>query len=62
MPISIHISESRFEIDYSQKNFGTTPVKHLEALGFFEGTDDRRAPGLADAGRNLRSSRAGMSA
>jgi 5-methylthioadenosine/S-adenosylhomocysteine deaminase len=37
VPVSIHISESRFEIEYSQKNFSTTPVKHLEALGFFEG-------------------------
>ncbi len=37
VPISIHISESRFEIDYSQRNFGTTPVKHLESLAFFEG-------------------------
>lgn len=37
IPISIHISESRFEIDYSQKNYGTTPVQHLEKLGFFEG-------------------------
>lgn len=37
VPISIHVSESRFEIDYSEKNFGTTPVQHLEALGFFEG-------------------------
>ena len=36
-PISIHISESRFEVDYSQQNFGTTPVKHLEALDFFKG-------------------------
>ena len=37
VPISIHVSESRFEIDYSQKNFGKTPIQHLEALGFFEG-------------------------
>lgn len=37
VPISIHVSESRFEIDYSQKNFGKTPIQHLDALGFFEG-------------------------
>ena len=34
VPLSIHISESRFELDYSQRTFGTTPVKHLENLGF----------------------------
>jgi 5-methylthioadenosine/S-adenosylhomocysteine deaminase len=37
VPISIHISESRFEVDYSQKNYGTTPVKELENLDFFSG-------------------------
>ena len=37
VPISIHLSESRFEIEYSQKNFGKTPVQHLEDLGFFAG-------------------------
>jgi 5-methylthioadenosine/S-adenosylhomocysteine deaminase len=37
VPISIHIAESRFEVDYSKKNFGTTPVSHLEALNFFQG-------------------------
>jgi 5-methylthioadenosine/S-adenosylhomocysteine deaminase len=37
VPISIHISESRFEIDYSLKNYGTTPVKELESLNFFAG-------------------------
>jgi 5-methylthioadenosine/S-adenosylhomocysteine deaminase len=37
VPISIHISESRFEIDYSLKNYGTTPVKELESLDFFSG-------------------------
>ncbi len=37
IPISIHISESRFEIDYSQKNYGKTPVQHLEDIGFFAG-------------------------
>ncbi len=37
IPISIHISESRFEIDYAQKNYGKTPVQHLEDIGFFAG-------------------------
>jgi 5-methylthioadenosine/S-adenosylhomocysteine deaminase len=37
VPISIHISESRFEIDYSLKNYGKTPVKELEDLNFFAG-------------------------
>lgn len=37
VPISIHISESRFEVDYSQQNFKTTPVKYLESLNFFSG-------------------------
>ncbi|HSC08393.1 MAG TPA: amidohydrolase [Steroidobacteraceae bacterium] len=37
VPISIHISESKFEVDYSQKNYGTTPVKELEKLDFFSG-------------------------
>jgi 5-methylthioadenosine/S-adenosylhomocysteine deaminase len=37
VPVSIHISESRFELDYSQRNFGTTPVKELEGLGAFNG-------------------------
>lgn len=37
VPISIHISESRFEVDYSQRTFGTTPVKYLESLSFFDG-------------------------
>lgn len=37
VPISIHISESRFEVDYSQQNFKTTPVKYLEGLNFFSG-------------------------
>lgn len=37
VPISIHLAESRFEIEYSQKNYAETPVKLLEELGFFEG-------------------------
>jgi 5-methylthioadenosine/S-adenosylhomocysteine deaminase len=37
VPLAIHISESRFELDYSQSNFETTPVKHLEGLGVLRG-------------------------
>jgi 5-methylthioadenosine/S-adenosylhomocysteine deaminase len=37
VPISIHVSESRFEVDYSQKNYGTTPVAFLDSIGFFSG-------------------------
>ncbi|MGH8261845.1 MAG: amidohydrolase family protein [Steroidobacterales bacterium] len=37
VPISIHISESRFEMDYSQQHYGATPVKFLDGLGFFDG-------------------------
>ncbi len=35
--ISIHVSESRFEIETSNERFGTTPIHHLENLGFFDG-------------------------
>jgi len=37
VPISIHISESRFEMDYSQQHYGATPVKFLDGLGFLNG-------------------------
>jgi 5-methylthioadenosine/S-adenosylhomocysteine deaminase len=37
VPISIHVSESRFEVDYSRKNYGTTPVAFLDGIGFFSG-------------------------
>jgi 5-methylthioadenosine/S-adenosylhomocysteine deaminase len=35
--ISIHVAESRFEVDYSRKNYGTTPVTFLDGIGFFSG-------------------------
>ena len=35
--VSIHLEESRFEIEYSKKNYSTTPVDLLEDIGFFEG-------------------------
>ncbi|HZF26309.1 MAG TPA: amidohydrolase [Steroidobacteraceae bacterium] len=37
VPISIHVAESRFEVDYSRKNYGTTPVTFLDGIGFFSG-------------------------
>jgi 5-methylthioadenosine/S-adenosylhomocysteine deaminase len=37
VPISIHVAESRFEVDYSRKNYGTSPVTFLDGIGFFSG-------------------------
>jgi 5-methylthioadenosine/S-adenosylhomocysteine deaminase len=37
VPMSIHLSESKYEVDYSQQHFGKTPVMALEAVGFFNG-------------------------
>jgi 5-methylthioadenosine/S-adenosylhomocysteine deaminase len=37
VPVSIHLAESRFEIDYSREHYQTTPVDMLEKLGFFHG-------------------------
>jgi 5-methylthioadenosine/S-adenosylhomocysteine deaminase len=37
VPVSIHLAESRFEIDYSKQHYSTTPVDMLEKLGFFDG-------------------------
>jgi 5-methylthioadenosine/S-adenosylhomocysteine deaminase len=37
VPVSIHLAESRFEIEYSKQNYSTTPVDMLEKLGFFDG-------------------------
>jgi 5-methylthioadenosine/S-adenosylhomocysteine deaminase len=34
VPISIHVSESRFEIDTTKQRYATTPVHLLESLGF----------------------------
>ncbi len=36
-PISIHVSESPFELQYSQDNYGMTSIELYESIGFFEG-------------------------
>jgi 5-methylthioadenosine/S-adenosylhomocysteine deaminase len=35
--ISIHVSESPFEVQYSQDTYGMTSIEMLEGIGFFEG-------------------------
>ncbi len=37
VPISIHLSESPFEIQYSKDNYGTTSILMMEEIGFFDG-------------------------
>lgn len=37
VPISIHMSESPFEVQYSQDTFGMTSIELFESIGFFEG-------------------------
>jgi 5-methylthioadenosine/S-adenosylhomocysteine deaminase len=37
VPISIHVSESRWEIETAQKDYRTTPVHALDELGIFGG-------------------------
>src|SRR5262245_34998180 len=37
VPVSIHVSESRFEIDTTRKTYDTTPVHLLEDIGFLDG-------------------------
>jgi 5-methylthioadenosine/S-adenosylhomocysteine deaminase len=37
VPISIHVSESPFEFQYSQDTFGMTSIELLDSIGFFEG-------------------------
>ena len=37
VPISIHLSESPYEVQYSQDNYGMTSIKLFESIGFFEG-------------------------
>ena len=37
VPISIHVSESPFELQYSQDTYGMTSIKLYESIGFFEG-------------------------
>nr|MDJ0700156.1 amidohydrolase [Woeseiaceae bacterium] len=37
VPISIHLSESPFEVQYSKDTYGTTSIEMMESIGFFEG-------------------------
>ncbi len=37
VPVTIHISESRFEIETARKTYDKLPIQHLESLNFFKG-------------------------
>jgi 5-methylthioadenosine/S-adenosylhomocysteine deaminase len=37
VPISIHVSESPFELQYSKDTFGKTSIEFYESIGFFDG-------------------------
>ena len=37
VPISIHVSESPFEVQYAQDTYGMTSIELFESIGFFEG-------------------------
>jgi 5-methylthioadenosine/S-adenosylhomocysteine deaminase len=37
VPISIHLSESPFEVQYSKENYGTTSINFFESIDFFDG-------------------------
>ena len=37
VPISIHLAESPFEVQYSKDTYGTTSIELFESIGFFEG-------------------------
>ena len=37
IPISIHLSESPFEVEYSKQAYGTTSIELMESIGFFDG-------------------------
>ena len=37
VPISIHMSESPFEVEYSKQHFGTTTIEMMESIGFLDG-------------------------
>ena len=37
VPISIHLSESPFEVQNSQDTWGMTSIEHFESIGFFDG-------------------------
>lgn len=37
VPVSIHMSESPFEVQYSKDTYGTTTIKLMESIGFLDG-------------------------
>ncbi len=37
VPVSIHLSEVKFEVEFTTENYGKTPVHYLESLNFFAG-------------------------
>jgi 5-methylthioadenosine/S-adenosylhomocysteine deaminase len=37
VPISIHLSESPFEVEYSKQTYGTTSIDFFDSIGFFDG-------------------------
>jgi 5-methylthioadenosine/S-adenosylhomocysteine deaminase len=37
VPISIHLSESPYEVQYSKENYGTTSIEMMDDIGFFDG-------------------------
>ena len=37
VPISIHMAESPYELQYSQETFGKTSIEMFESIGFFDG-------------------------
>ena len=37
VPISIHLSESPFEVEYSTQNYGMTSIEFFDSIGFFDG-------------------------
>jgi len=38
VPISIHLSESPYEVQYAKDTYGKTSIEMLDEIGFFEGT------------------------
>ncbi len=36
LSLHTHLSETRYEVEESKKNYGMTPVKYLDSLGFFD--------------------------
>ncbi|HEX7061008.1 MAG TPA: amidohydrolase family protein [Woeseiaceae bacterium] len=38
VPISIHLSESPYEVQYSKDTYGKTSIAFLDSIGFFDGT------------------------